>query len=220
MGTQYTGDIFMAKMPVEALVLRAHELLVGNGLLLDPPLEMWVDDQEQDEPIPEYVAANIEDAARYASTWPYTSSLGYSLRTAPEDPECKSTGYVLHVFYTPNLDLSVLGFSFIGSVFRPNEFPNSLPVITSLIEALHEGFGALRSVFGWGLSDDVGTEDEVLALSKGRAVPRAWQWLDILDASLATDDVFAWYKSALGPTSVLRRTANGSLFWQRDAGPP
>jgi hypothetical protein len=220
MGTRYTGDIFMAKMPVETLVLRAHELLVGHGLILDPPLDMWVDDQEQDEPVPEYVATSIEDAARYAAKWPYTSSLGYSLRTPPRDPECKSTGYVLHMFYTPNLDLSVLGFSFIGSVFRPNEFPDSLPVITSLIETLHEGFGALRSVFGWGLSDDVSEEDEVLALARGDAVPRAWQWLDIIDDSLAADDVCAWYQSALGPTSVLRRTANGSLFWQRDAGPP
>jgi hypothetical protein len=220
MATQYCAHHFAAKLPMEALVLRTHGLLERHGIMLYQNPTVWVDDQDADEPVPEYVATSVEDAARHLSRWPYPGGLEYSLRHAPSDPHDTAKGYVLHVFYNPHRELSVVGFAFIGNAFQPNNFPDTLPVITSLVEALHEEFSAHRSGFDWGLSDDVREEDEVLALSSGRAEPRPGQWLDIIDEALVTPELLEQYRAAMKTGSVLRRTANRSLFWQRDAGPP
>jgi hypothetical protein len=147
-------------------------------------------------------------------------ALEHTLRHRPKDPENESTGYVLHVFYSSNGELSVLGLAFIGDAFRPNKFPDTLLLITALVEALHEEFSAYRSGFDWGFSDDVREEDEVLALTSGRAHPRPWQWLDIIHNALATPELLEQYLAAMKAGAILRRTANGSLFWQRNAGPP
>jgi hypothetical protein len=220
MATQYSADVFAPKLPVESLVRRVHRVLERHGLILDQNPVVWVDDQDADEPIPEYVASGVEDAARYLSRWPYPGGLEYSLRHPPKDPQDISRGYVIHVFYNPHRELSVVGFAFIGDAFKPNSFPDTLPVITSVVEALHEEFSAYRSGFDWGLSDDVSEEDEALALSSGRAEPRPGQWLDIIDKALVTPELLEQYRAAMKAGSVLLRTANGSLFWQRDAGPP
>jgi hypothetical protein len=220
MATQYSADVFAPKLPVESLVLRAHRVLERQGLTLDQNPAVWVDDQDADEEIPEYLAKGVEDAARHLSSWPYPGRLQYTLRHRPKDPESTATGYVVRVFYSSNSELSALGLAFIGDAFKPDQFPDTLPVITSLVEAFHEEFSAYRSGFDWGLSDDVSEEDEVLALSSGRAEPRPGQWLDIIDKALVTPELLEQYRAAMKEGSVLRRTANDSLFWQRDAGPP
>jgi hypothetical protein len=220
MATQYSADVFAPKLPVESLVLRAHRVLERQGLILDQNPTVWVDDQDAAEEIPEYLAKGIEDAARYLSSWPYPGRLLYTLRHRPNDPESTATGYVVRVFYSSNSELSALGLAFIGDAFKPDKFPDTLPVITSLVEAFHEELSAYRSGFDWGLSDDVSEEDEVLALSSGRAEPRPGQWLDIIDKALVTPELLEQYRAAMKEGSVLRRTANDSLFWQRDAGPP
>ena len=220
MATRYSADLFVPNLPVAALVLRAHRVLELHGLILDANPEVWVDDQDVDDPIPEYVASSVEDAARYAEQWPHASAMGYSLRHAPTDPSSPFTGYVVRVFYSSHLELSVLGLGFIGNAFQADHFPDTLPLITSLVEALHEEFSACRSGFDWGFSDDVREADEILALTTGRVEARPPQWLDIIDPALVTEEVLAEYEAAKGPTSLLRRTANASLFWQRDAGPP
>jgi hypothetical protein len=220
MATRYSADVFAPKVPVESLVLRAHRVLDGHGLILDQNPAVWVDDQDADEEIPEYLSKGVEDAARYLSSWPYPGALGYTLRHPPGDPASTSTGYVLRVFYSSNGEFSVLGLAFIGDAFKPDKFPDTLPVITSLVEAFHEEFSAYRSGFDWGLSDDVSEDDEVLALSSGRAEPRPGQWLDIIHKALVTPELLEQYRAAMKAGSVLRRTASDSLFWQRDAGPP
>jgi hypothetical protein len=220
MATQYSADVFAPKLPVESLVLRAHRVLERQGLTLAQNPAVWVDDQDADEEIPEYLAKGVEDAARHLSSWPYPGRLQYTLRHRPNDPESTAKGYVVRVFYSSNSELSALGLAFIGDAFKPHQFPDTLPVITSLVEAFHEEFSAYRSGFDWGLSDDVIEEDEVLALSGGRAEPRPGQWLDIIDKALVTPELLEQYRAAMKEGSVLRRTANDSLFWQRDAGPP
>lgn len=80
MATRYTADNFAPKVPIETLVLRAHRVLEGHGFTLDPNPAVWVDDQDADEEIAEYVAMGIEDAARYIALWPYPSAIGYTLR--------------------------------------------------------------------------------------------------------------------------------------------
>jgi hypothetical protein len=220
MATQYSAEVFAPQLPGESLVLRVHRVLEQHGLTLDQTPTVWIDDQDADAPIPEYVATSVEDAARHLSRWPYPGGLEYSLRHPPSDPHDISKGYVLHVFYNPHRELSVVGFAFIGSAFQANNFPDTLPVITTLVEALHEEFSAYRSGFDWGLSDDVSEKDEVLALSSGRVEPRPGQWLDIIHEALVTPELLEQYRAAMKAGSVLRRTASDSLFWQRDAGPP
>ena len=220
MATRYSANVFTAKMPVDSLALRAHRVLEGHGLEIDQNPAVWVDDQDADREIPEYVAKSVEDAARYLAQWPYTGAVSYFLEHPPKDPLNTATGYVLRVYYTPNRDLSVLGLAFMGHAFDSKNFPDTLPAITTLVEALHEEFSAYRSAFDWGLNDDVTEEDEVLALINGRAEPRPGQWLDIIDKAFVTPELLDEYQAATKTGSVLRRTANGSLFWQRDAGPP
>jgi hypothetical protein len=219
-GTRYNADIFAPKVPVETLVLRAHRVLVRHGLSLDDNPVVWVDDQDADEEIPDYTATSVEDAARYLSRWPYVGGLPYFLEHPPKDPNSEYTGYVVRAFYASHRELSVLGLTFTGDAFKANQFPDTLPLITTIVEALHEEFSACRSGFGWGLLDDVSEEDEVLALVSRRAEPRPGQWLDIIDNALVTPEVLERYQTAMKTGSVLRRTANGSLFWQRDPGPP
>jgi hypothetical protein len=220
MATQYSTDHYIPPMPTEALVLRAHRVLERHGITLYENAEVWIDDQDADEPIPEYVATGIEDAARYLSRWPYAGRLQYSLQHPSKDPNDKAKGYVVNVYYTPRRELSTLGFAFIGNAFKADKFPDTLPLITTVVETLHEEFSAYRSGFGWGLSDDVREEDEVLDLLNRRAEPRPGQWLDIIDNALVTPEVLERYQAAVKTGSILRRTANGSLFWQRDPGPP
>jgi hypothetical protein len=220
MATKYGSDIFAPELPIENLVLRAHGVLERRGLIREPNPTVWVDDHDADEPIPEYAATSIEDAARYLSQWPYPGALSYTLEHAPKDPTNRATGYVVRVYYSPKEDLSLLGFAFIGDVFKPNRYPDTLPVITSLVEALHEEFSAYRSTFAWGLEGHYVEDDEALALASGRAEPRPGQWLDIIDKGLVTTELLDEYQAAMETGSVLRRTSNGSLFWQRDAGPP
>jgi hypothetical protein len=220
MATRYNANVFAAKMPVDALVLRAHRVLETHGLAVDQNPAVWVDDQDAEHEIPEYIAKGVEDAARYLMQWPHTGAMGYLLRHRPNDPESTSTGYVVRVFYSSNSELSVLGLAFIGDAFKPDRFPDTLPVITTLVEAFHEEFAAYRSGFDWGLNDDVSEDDEVLALSSGRVEPRPGQWLDIIHGALVTPELLEQYRAAMKAGSVLRRTASDSLFWQRDAGPP
>lgn len=80
-------------------------------------------------------------------------------------------------------------------MFSAHEFPDAHPRVVAIIEALR-------------------------ALEQNDVQPRPSQWLDIIDEGLVTSGVKALYQREAEPSSVLRTTANGSLFWQRDAGPP
>lgn len=130
------------------------------------------------------------------------------------------TGLLVKVFFSSSGTLSTVGFSLLGHVFRANQFPDAHPRVVAIIEALHNELGALRSGFDWGLYDVVDEEAEARALELRDIQPRPSQWLDIIDKSLVTPDTNSLYQREAKRGSILRTTANGSLFWQRDAAPP
>jgi hypothetical protein len=220
MSTLYSGALYAPKKSTVALVLATHGVLQRLGLTLADPPNVWVDDWDLDEEVPDYTAVDLQDAIQYMRGWPCSTALEYflpSLRPAPQDP---MKGIAVTVFFSSRGTLSKVGLSLSGSVFRANEFPDAHPRIVAVIEALHDELEALRSGFDWGLSDVVDEEAEARAVEQHDLQPRPSQWLDIVDKSLVTPNIKWMYQQEARPDSVLRTTANGSLFWQRDAGPP
>jgi hypothetical protein len=219
MGTLYSGDVYAPKKSTDDLVLATHRVLQRLGLTLDEPPNVWVDDPDLDEDVPEYRAVDLQDAIQHMRKWP-CAKLEYFLPALRPHPQDQVSGLVVKVFFSSSGTLSTVGFSLLGHVFRANEFLDAHPRVVAVIEALHNELGALRSGFDWGLYDVVDEETEARALELNDLQPRPSQWLDIIDKGLVTPGIKASYQREAKPGSVLRTTANGSLFWQRDAGPP
>lgn len=220
MSTQYRANVYAPKLPMNELVLRSHHVLTRLGLRLDEESDVWVDDEELEEPVPQCKAKSVQVAIEHMSKWESPSALEYELSSVPNDPENRCTGYVVSVFFYPNLDLSVVALGFAGSAFDADHYPDTVPLIVAVTEALHHELGALRSSFDWGLYDAVSEPEEARALSEGHVEARPSQWLDIVDKSLVNPAIVDVYQREVKPGSVLRKTADGGLFWQRDAGPP
>lgn len=219
MGTLYSGAVYAPKKSTDDLVVATHGVLQRLGLTLDEPPSVSVIDTEADEDVPEYRAVDLQDAVQYMRRWPCTTALEYSLLGLRPARQVNLKGFGVTVFFGSRGALSRVGLSFLGNVF--NQFPDAHPRIVAVIEALHNELGALRSGFDWGLYDVVDDEEaEARSLELNDVQPRPSQWLDIIDKGLVTPAIKTFYHREAKPGSVLRTTANGSLFWQRDAGPP
>jgi hypothetical protein len=220
MGTLYSGDVYAPKKSTDDLVVATHRVLQRLGLTLDEPPSVSVIDTEADEDLPEYRAVDLPDAIQYMRRCPCTTALEYFLPGLRPDPQGQVTGIAVTVFFASRSALSTVGLSFLGSSFRADKYPDAHPRVVAVMEALHNELGALRSGFDWGLYDVVDEETEARALELSDVQPRPSQWLDIIDKGLVTPGIKELYQRETKPGSVLRTTANGSLFWQRDAGPP
>ena len=207
MATQYQINVFIEAPPrIEDLLRETHRTLLGQGAVLDSPPQVLLDDFDQDEPIEPEPVEGIDDAIERLSAWPALGTLKYVL-----------SKLVLTVGFT-HIDQNTLlvWVAFHGHAFKND--PSRLSRIVGLTHALHAKLNAMRSSFDWGLDltfDDAAVSEQLIA---GYLLGEPW--LDLARREFVTENRIARLNSMRGSQSLLERTDNGGLVWQRDAGPP
>lgn len=211
MSTRFQVNVFVEPMiTIEYLMRETDRILSRCGAIFDVPTQVWLDDRDEVDSLEPQEVRSFDEAMQYLLGWPALGSVDYTLGPLSLDVGFSS-------FSSFSSGMLQVWMAFNGDAFR--QHPESLPEIVALVHALHDGLNAVRSSFGWGLTDSSNDEsEEAERLSLGVVV--GTPWLDLLRRDLATQEHFEWLDARRGNQTTLERTTSGGLVWQRDEGPP